>query len=617
MGADAYGTIVTTVDRPTLVLAGPGAGKTYLLGDRVKRLLDCEVDKDSITVLTFGRDASQHMRNKLLDPQEGFGIPYKSLPSISTLHSLGFEIVNRKARAVGLRKADLRVQPDENVKRLLYRDAAFLLGLSGSDADTARECKQCGNCHRGSKDPECSVCEKYWAIMSKCNRIDFDDQVLLACHILEKNSDLLTEYQERSKHLLVDEYQDINAAQFRLIELLSRNSRSGLFSVGDDAQSIYQFRGADPSFILRFAEDFPGAFTPTLPHSRRCHELTMRDAEGILSDNYPGWTGPHDLEFHTPPGDEPSIWHVPDDRAEAEWVARIARKAVGEKKTVLVLAPKKEFFFRISRALREYGVPHECPANLLPDSVSRRFNVLFCLLKWMRDPGDSFLTRLAIECLINHGTARVPGADKGARCKPETIDRRVQVEIEIASLWEDVDRRRNLLSALRDFPTASAHLLLVRDTLNGLLEAFTSSKGDLNGEFAKRLVLAIGAWGNPVKMTDDLCSIKALLTAGQPVGFGSVQLMTMRKAKGLEADVVVMVGLEDDIIPNPFSAIEEEARLLYVSMTRAKEKLYLIHSYKRLRSISFGPEVTGKKRSRFLDSLGRASKYLKSMARTA
>jgi DNA helicase-2/ATP-dependent DNA helicase PcrA len=93
--------------------------------------------------------------------------------------------------------------------------------------------------------------------------------------------------------------------------------------------------------------------------------------------------------------------------------------------------------------------------------------------------------------------------------------------------------------------------------------------------------------------------------------------MTMRKAKGLEADVVVIAGLEDDLMPNPKSDITEESRLFYVSMTRAKEKLYLLHSFKRLRSISYGPEITSKKRSRFLDSIGRKSKYLKDEARTS
>lgn len=617
MAPDGYEAIVSVVDRPTLVLAGPGSGKTYLLGDRVKRLLDDGVDKDSITVLTFGRDASQHMRNTLLDPEEGFGIPYANLPYVSTIHALGFEIVNRKARSLGLRKADLRVQANEKVKQLLYRDAALLLSLSESNADTARQCKQCGQCDRNTKDPECSVCEMYWDIMSKCNCIDFDDQVLFACQVLENNSDLLTEFQQRSQHLLVDEYQDINAAQFRLIELLSRNSRSGLFAVGDDAQSIYQFRGADPGFILRFTDDFPGASTPSLAHSRRCHELTIHDAERVLIEHYPAWTGPHDLEYHVSPGEEPSIWHVPDDCAEAEWGARIARKAIGEKKTVLVLVPKKDFFPRISLALRKYGVPHECPVNLLPNHVNRRLQVILGLLEWVRDPENIFLTRLAIESLINHGTAKVPGAVKGKRCNPETIAQRVQVETEIAKLWENVNRKRNLLSVLRELSSASAQVELVRDTLTGLLDAFINSKGEQRGEFAKRLSLSSGGWGDSTKMAEDLCSIMDLFSASQPAGFGSVQLMTVRKAKGLEADVVVMVGLEDDILHNPLSSLEEEARLFYVSMTRAKEKLYLIHSYKRLRNISFGPEIIGKERSRFLDAIGRPSKFMKAKAKTS
>jgi len=301
MAADDYEAIVTGVDRPALVLAGPGAGKTYLLADRIKRLLASGVAGTTITVLTFGRDASQHMRNKLLDPEGGFGIPFVDLPNVSTMHALGFEIVNRKTRSLKLRKADLRIQSDSRVKQLLYRDAAMLLGYSEGHADAARQCKLRGECEKGSKEPECPICEKYWEIMSKCNCIDFDDQVLFACQLLEDDPSLLSEFQERCRHLLVDEYQDINAAQFKLIELLSQNSRAGLFAVGDDAQSIYRFRGADPEFILRFGSDFPGASMPPLAHSRRCHELTMAPAQEILKTHYPDWTGPHDLEYHRDP----------------------------------------------------------------------------------------------------------------------------------------------------------------------------------------------------------------------------------------------------------------------------------------------------------------------------
>jgi DNA helicase-2/ATP-dependent DNA helicase PcrA len=612
MTANDYESIVTITGQPALVLAGPGAGKTHLLGDRVKRLLDAGVDKNKITVLTFGRDASQHMRNKLLDPKDGFGIPYESLPNISTLHSLGFEIVNRMPRSVGLRKTELRVQSEEEVKRLLYRDAALIIGGSESEAKAAQSCKQYGNCNIDIKKATCNVCKKYWEIMSKCNCIDFDDQVLFACQILENNPDILNEYQNRSLYLLVDEYQDINAAQFKLIVLLSNNSREGLFAVGDDAQSIYRFRGADPAFILRFSKDFPGAAIPPLAHSRRCHEQIVQDAERVLKKYYPEWTGPHKLTFHVPPGEPPIILQVPSDRGEADLTARIARQAITEKKTVLILAPKREFFPRISLALRGMGIPHERPGNLLATSVNNRLEVIFILLEWLGDPTNNFLTRLAVESLINNGIAKVPGTDKGGRCRPETLERRISVETEIANLWEKVGRKNSLLEVIKELTSASTQVLRVRDTLNALLGAYSNSKGEFRGEFAKRLALASGSWVDPSKFLEDLFSVRETLSYPQPTGFGAVQLMTMRKAKGLEADIVVIVGLEDDIMPNPISDLKEEARLFYVSMTRAKDRLFLIHSYKRLRNISFGPEITGKRRSRFLDSMGKTSKYVSS-----
>ena len=426
-----YEDIVTEMKRTTVVLAGPGAGKTYLLGDRVKRLLNAGVDHGAITVLTFAKDASQNMRNKLLDPKHGFGLKYSELPRVSTLHSLGYEIVNAKPKAVGLRKINLHVQPDSLVTALLFRDAALSAGLTEADAVAARRCKAHGDCQQSESEGKCSVCRAYWGIMSRCNCIDFDDQVLFACRILEKDPILLAKYREKCRHLLVDEYQDINAAQFRLIQLLSQEALDGLFVVGDDAQSIYSFRGATPKFILRFTDDFAGAWSAPLAYSRRCHEGILGMAHAGLKKHYANWTGPQDLEYLVPQGDEPKVWHVPSEDAEAQWVARIARQAVGEHKTVLVLAPKRAFFPRLSRVLSQYGVSHDCQENLLPDAVSDRLSVAWQLVQWIQDPSDNFLTRLAIECVINNGVAKVPGAAKGARCKTETIATRVRVEGDI------------------------------------------------------------------------------------------------------------------------------------------------------------------------------------------
>ena len=207
---------------------------------------------------------------------------------------------------------------------------------------------------------------------------------------------------------------------------------------------------------------------------------------------------------------------------------------------------------------------------------------------------------------------------KGKKCKPETIARRIEIETEIAGLWEGVSKKRDLFNTLMEASTPSKPLQLIRETLEDLLESYGSAKGDLAGEFSKRISLASGGWADPTKLAEDVTCIMEHVDASRPTSFGAVQLMTMRRAKGLEADVVVMVGLEDDIIPNPATAtVEEEARLFYVSMTRAKEHLYMIHSYLRPRNISYGPEVTGKVRSRFLDAIGRPSKYMKDRAKTS
>ena len=614
-----YDEIVTERTRPTLVLAGPGAGKTHLLGDRVKRLLDSGVKHSEITVLTFGTDAARNIRDKLLDPHSPFAIKPDQLPRASTLHALGNEIVNSCPSVVHLRKANLRVQPDEAVAKTLFRDAALLAGLAADDAAAARKCKARGECKPDASTNGCRVCQAYWHVMSKCNCIDYDDQVLFAIRVFQEDKTLLEKYQQECRHLLVDEYQDINAAQFTLIDLLSRQSPDGLFVVGDDAQSIYGFRGATPDYILGFESTHGRAWSAPLACSRRCPESILRPAQVVLAKYYPHWSGPQEVEYLAPPGDEPEVWQVPSEDAEARCVARIARRAVDDHRTVLVLAPKKAFFSRLSRALGRHGVPHDCQVDLLPNATSDRLSVVWKLMEWVQDPDDNFLARTAIECIINCGETKVPGAAKGSRIRPETIATRNRVEAEVACLWNDVSNSCSLMGALEKAPSPSKELTAGRDSLRAIRASYADSEGEMKGEFAKRLALACGGWVEPQKLARDLLSMKQEILGGQPPGFSSVQLMTLRKAKGLEADVVVMVGLEDDIVPgsSPDVDVEEQARLFYVGMSRAKRALYLIHSFKRPRDVSFGKDVMKKQRSRFLEAMGLPSKYRSEHARGA
>lgn len=606
MTLNNYEEIVSNFASPTLVLAGPGAGKTYLLSDRIKRLLDNGTDKSNITALTFGKDAKQHMINKLSEPS-GFNIPFSKLPHISTMHSLGLEIVKEKPRDVNLLKTNLETQEDENVKRLMYRDAALILGYTEDDSKEALKCKQYGDCKENSEEKKCQICEKYREIMSKCNYVDFDDQILFACRILEKNPTILKKYQSRARHLLVDEYQDINAAQFRLIELLSRESRNGLFVVGDDAQSIYGYRGGNPKFILRFGKDFPGSETPPLPYSRRCHDKIMQDAIKVLKKYYTDWTGEQKLEYKVPSGEEPCIWQLPSELSEAERVAKTARQFIQEKNSILILVPKKEFFPLISQELSKRGIVYSCPISFLPERVE----IAKLFVDWTTIPSDTFTTRLVIEELINKGIARVPGAKKGKGTTQETIKNRIIEETEIANLWEHVDKKNDLFSVIKNLKEPNKTLVKIRDGLLNLSDLYINFKKEKCGEFIKQLAVISGIWCEPSKLMEDITKITELHNPQSTTGLGWVQLNTMKKAKGLEADVVIMVGLEDDIVPNPRGDPVEESRLFYVSMTRARQKLFLFHSYKRPRNISYGDSLTDKLRSKFLETIGRKSEWKK------
>lgn len=611
MALRKYEEIVENTNSPTLVLAGPGAGKTYLLSDRVVRLLRKGVDNSNITVATFGIDASLKMREGLLDRSGHWKLNSRELPKIATLHSLCSKIVHENHRVVGLRKTGLSIQPNDLVKDLLYRDASYILGYEKKDGIEARSCKTQGDCEPDDEYRECDICKKYWEIMGKCDRIDFDDQVIFACRILETKPDVLEKYQEKAHHLLVDEYQDINAAQHKLIELLSRNNRSGLFAVGDDAQSIYGFRGANPSFILDFQKHYPEAETPPLPHSRRCHELILRSAEKVLSDYYTDWSGPFDLEFHAESGDEPYVWQMPSEVAEATQVARLAKEYTGMGMRVLILAPKKEMFGEITSALSKAGVPHVCPMSLLPKYTERRLDALNTITEWVQKPNDSFLTRLSIEALINGGVAKVPGAKSDKRLTRKTIERRMNVEKEVANLWEVVTRKKGLFQVVTEGDGFSATLEKVRDLLTGLLDKYENPGTNELGDFLNMASLATGSWAKSKHFVGDVGRITKLLRETDLIADDSVRVMTMRKAKGLEEDVVILVGLEDDLIPDPRSDIEEEARIFYVSMTRAKQKLYMLHAYRRPRNISYGPAMVDKKRSKFLDSVGIESEYIR------
>lgn len=220
-----------------------------------------------------------------------------------------------------------------------------------------------------------------------------------------------------------------------------------------------------------------------------------------------------------------------------------------------------------------------------------------------------YLTRIVIEYIINDGIAKVPGVRKDRRCTPETIERRIAAETEIARLWESVNTSNSLFQIIKALNNLNATLVKIRDSLLNILNLYSDYGGDKRGEFIKQLSIITGLWINPSQLEEDIAFVINLLQPQNPLSPSLAKLRTMRKAKGLQADVVIIVGLENDIMPNPKNDKVEESRLFYVSMTRAKKDLYLFHAFRRPRNISYGEDLIDKKRSEFLEAIGRDSEF--------
>jgi len=267
------------INKPLLILAGPGMGKTHALAYKIKHLVkDKRVGKDEITVITFTREATINMRKEISrEGDETYIEPERQPSVIWTMHKLCHRILKRYFQKLGLNK-DFKIIPSQNLKEILLKDCAQIVGGKRKDALEAITCRQEGKCNK-TLNLKCIICSKYIELIRSFNYIDHDDQILLACKLLRENEYILKNEQYGAKYLLVDEYQDFNYAQWELIRLLSKGNTDNLFVAGDDYQSIYGFRGGNPEYIRNFSNDYaPNAVVQPLLTSWRCPPNILKGA---------------------------------------------------------------------------------------------------------------------------------------------------------------------------------------------------------------------------------------------------------------------------------------------------------------------------------------------------
>jgi len=596
-----------------LLLAGPGTGKTHTLALRVKWLVEEEgIDPNTITLITFTKEAARNMRERLSDPekQDVYLEPGYQPRTICTMHSLGQEIIGHNPGCCGLQEG-FRVENSKKIRPILFEDAAQLLGHPRSLGREADLAKQRGTLVDAPSELR-SINAQYDRILRACNAIDHDDQIILACQLLRQNEELLRKYQEQACHLLVDEYQDINAAQYEMIRLLSAATPEGLYAVGDDDQSIYGFRGGSPAYMRSFEADFgPSAQVRALDLSRRCPFAVLHSALAVV-DRFNADRLPKPVpQFARKDPGKVIIHDVPSDVKEAEIVSAICREA-SSSRSVLILIPSSPFAPTLRRSLRRAGIGFEFKGSVAEGGWGA-FEVIH---GWLSNPSDNLELRLLLQMIIDGGTTGVPSTRSR---RPEKLLEREEALKSIARLWTVVlERSLPLQDALA---AAIPHSDLLKQLSDCLLELAGSFDGAIE-QFAETACRIIKPWKSPKAMLEEVqMQLDELRGRGGTSTTGDVRMMSMRMAKGLEADITVVVGLDELVLPNEQrDDIPETARLAFVSMTRAKSELHLFHARTRDARATYLKDSYQLQPSRFLKVIPKEyseSKYVQSAAAAA
>jgi len=606
---------VETTEGPLLVLAGAGSGKTRVLTHRIAYLIGvCGIPPESILAVTFTNKAAGEMRErvqKLLGPA-GEGV------WLATFHSTCVRILRRDIGQLGFSRGFAIYDKADSLG--LVKEALRRKGLDAGQIDPRRmdwridQWKNAGigpaQAADAAQDFEleraADVYATYQRLLAEANALDFGDLLMRTVDLFDRFPEVLAHYRRRWQYLLIDEYQDTNRVQYRLVKQLV-DENENLCVVGDPDQSVYAWRGADVRNILEFEQDYPEVATVRLERNYRSSQAILEGASGVIAHN----VARKDKRLFTErEGGAPiRVYEAIDDREEAAWVVQ----------QLLAMSREQDrghgqfaIFYRTnsqSRLLEEellkYDVPHIVVGGV---RFYERAEVKDALayLRLLVNPADAMGLRRVINrpargigrttleraaaVSDERGTSLLEGlqifaqSGSGARTAPKVraflqLLERLREELEGASAAQALARlldQSGYLAALEKEGTPEAEARL--DNLRELLSAADDFARGLDGADEDR--------GEIESFLDQVALVSDVDSFDQRDE--SVSLMTIHTAKGLEFPVVFVVGLEEGIFPHAGAmrdeqGIEEERRLCYVAMTRAMEQLHLTSAQERLR----------------------------------
>jgi DNA helicase-2/ATP-dependent DNA helicase PcrA len=607
-------------DGPLLILAGAGSGKTRVITCRIAHLIrERGVDPGNILAVTFTNKAANEMRERLermLDIPLGRGIGYGGL-WISTFHSACVRVLRQHIERLGYKKqfviydetdrsslikacaADLRIDAERYQPRAI---GAKISSLKNNLTD-AEGFGRTG-AGFGFDEAVSRVYTMYEEKLRESGGLDFDDLLMLAVRLFERHQDVLGYYQDLFRHILIDEYQDTNRAQYRLVRLLTARHKN-LCVVGDDDQSIYKFRGADISNILNFEKDYPEARVIKLEQNYRSTRNILGAAGAVVARNL--GRKPKELWTQKRGGDKIQCYKAQDEKDEARFICRAIQQEVDGGRglrEIAVLYRTNAQSRALEDALRNWGTPYRIFGGLRFYD-RKEIKDIIAYLRVLQNPSDLVSLRRIINVPARGigdttiekleraaGDARIglyqaaadseiPGLSPSARKKLKDFTlmmERMRAALEtmtITDLVRQVIHESGYGAALEQDKTVESRIRL--ENLNELMTATEDfqeqNRGASLSDFLDQVAL----------ITDS-----EQQTAGEARrgAVDSVTLMTLHNAKGLEFSVVYMAGMEEGLFPHSRSAeseeeLEEERRLCYVGITRAKERLVLTHAAER------------------------------------
>ena len=566
---------------PLLIVAGAGTGKTKTLTSRIIHLIETGTPPERICAITFTNKAAKEMAKRV--NREG--------PFLGTFHSLGAKILRKECRLVG-RNPNFAIFDDHDSFDLVKKAVKTVLPPKKDDEEDSilakkknkkdtpvyfakkiSELKNLGKLlpeARPSMDKEAQVrrvFEKYEAALERNNAFDFDDLIEKTVLILKTHPEILKKYQRMFDAILVDEYQDINPKQYELVSLLAAEHRN-LSVVGDDEQTIYSWRYADIKTFLNFDKEWKGASVHFLEENYRSTGTIIRAAAAVAKNNR--FRTPKNLWTRNPDGDRIALFEAWGENEEAEWIAGQIRTLRAKDKNADV-----GILYRTnaqSRAIEQAFIRNNIPYRIFG--------------------GLKFYERREIKDAVSALRYISNAKDEPARERLEknlTKRRFAEFKNKVVELQDPARRNGGAATGTNASGVSAAPAVAPLAALKLFLETFGYfeylESNFVNSDEREENIAELITFATDFASLDELLERLSLLQAAdeignKPVDGREVNLMTIHLAKGLEFDSVFIAGVAEGLLPHGRSlddenALEEERRLMYVAMTRARKNLYL------------------------------------------